>query len=104
MEKDVDFRELAIEELESLEKQKQTLEEQIKMMLVPKDPNDSKNIILEIRAGAGGDKAAIFAGNFFRMYKCFAEKMHWTLHVLDMTEGTAEYQILAVIDHYFDLT
>jgi len=64
MEKDVDFRELAIEELESLEKQKQTLEEQIKMMLVPKDPNDSKNIILESRAGAGGDEAAIFAGDF----------------------------------------
>jgi peptide chain release factor 1 len=88
-EKDVDFRELAREELESLEKQKQILEEQVKMILIPKDPNDSKNIILEIRAGAGGDEAAIFVGDLFRMYKRFSEKMHWTLHLLDMTEGTA---------------
>ena len=88
-EKDVDFREMAKEELESLEQQKQTLEERVKMMLIPKDPNDSKNIILEIRAGAGGDEAAIFAGDLFRMYKRFSEKMNWTLHLLDMTEGTA---------------
>jgi peptide chain release factor 1 len=88
-EKDVDFREMAKEELEILEQQKQTLEERIKMMLIPKDPNDSKNIILEIRAGAGGDEAAIFAGDLFRMYKRFSEKMNWTLHLLDMTEGTA---------------
>ncbi len=88
-EKDTAFREMAREELESLGQQKQILEEQVKMMLIPKDPNDSKNIILEIRAGAGGDEAGIFAGDLFRMYKRFAEKMGWTLHLLDTTEGTA---------------
>ena len=88
-EKDTAFREMAKEELESLEQQKQILEERVKMMLIPKDPNDSKNIILEIRAGAGGDEAGIFAGDLFRMYKRFAEKMSWPLQLLDMTEGTA---------------
>lgn len=88
-EKEVAFREMAKEELEGLMKQKQTLEEQLKTMLIPKDPNDSKNIILEIRAGSGGDEAAIFAGDLFRMYKRFAEKMNWTLSLLDVTEGTA---------------
>ena len=86
---EVAFREMAKEELEGLAQQKQALEEQLKTMLIPKDPNDSKNIILEIRAGAGGDEAAIFAGDLFRMYKRFAEKMHWTLSLLDVTEGTA---------------
>ena len=88
-EKEVAFREMAKEELEGLIKQKQALEEQLKTMLIPKDPNDSKNIILEIRAGSGGDEAAIFAGDLFRMYKRFAEKMNWTLSLLDVTEGTA---------------
>jgi peptide chain release factor 1 len=89
IEKDTAFRDMAKEELESLGDQKQILEEHIKMILIPKDPNDSKNIILEIRAGAGGDEAAIFAGDLFRMYKRFAEKMCWTLQLLDTTEGTA---------------
>jgi peptide chain release factor 1 len=88
-EKDTAFREMAREELDNLAQQKQVLEERIKMMLIPKDPNDRKNIILEIRAGAGGDEAAIFAGDLFRMYKRFAEKMRWPLQLLDMTEGTA---------------
>ena len=88
-EKDPAFRDMAKEELESLEQHKQILEEKIKMMLIPKDRNDSKNIILEIRAGTGGNEAAIFAGDLFRMYKRFAEKMHWALQLLDMTEGTA---------------
>jgi peptide chain release factor 1 len=89
VEKDAAFREMAREELESLGKQKQALEEHIKMLLIPKDPNDSKNIILEIRAGTGGDEAAIFAGDLFRVYKRFAEKMHWNLQLLDTTEGAA---------------
>ena len=59
------------------------------MMLIPKDPHDSKNIILEIRAGTGGDEAGIFAGDLFRIYNRFAEKMQWTLHIIDFTEGTA---------------
>ena len=88
-EKEAAFREMAKEELERLSKQKKKLEEALKTMLIPKDPNDSKNIILEIRAGAGGDEAAIFAGDLFRMYKRFAEKMNWTLSLLDVTEGIA---------------
>ncbi|MHA7877335.1 MAG: peptide chain release factor 1 [Bacteroidota bacterium] len=88
-EKDASFRELAKEELESLEKHRYALEEQIRAMLLPKDPNNDKNIILEIRAGTGGDEAAIFAGDLFRMYKRFAEKKHWQLNLLDTTEGTA---------------
>ncbi|MEL6607117.1 MAG: peptide chain release factor 1 [Bacteroidota bacterium] len=89
IEKEAEFREMAKEELDGLAQQKKALEEQLKTMLIPKDPNDSKNIILEIRAGAGGDEAAIFAGDLFRMYKRFAEKMNWTLSLLDVTEGTA---------------
>lgn len=88
-EKDAAFREMAKEELDELAQQKKILEEQLKTMLIPKDPNDGKNIILEIRAGAGGDEAAIFAGDLFRMYKRFAEKMNWTMSLLDVTEGTA---------------
>ncbi len=88
-EKDADFRELAKEELEHLEKEKGALEEQVKTMLLPKDPNDDKDIILEIRAGTGGNEAAIFAGDLFRMYKRFAESKHWKLNLLDTTEGAA---------------
>jgi len=88
-EKDIAFREMAKEELEGLEVQQQALEEQLKLMLIPKDPNDSKNIILEIRAGTGGDEAGIFAGDLFRMYSRFAEKMQWKLHIIDFTESPA---------------
>ena len=88
-EKDADFKAMAKEELETLGQQQQKLEEELKTLLIPKDPNDSKNIVLEIRAGTGGDEAAIFAGDLFRMYQRFAEKMHWTLQLLDTTEGTS---------------
>lgn len=88
-EKDPEFREMAKIELEELEEQKGRLEEELKKMLIPKDPNDSKNVILEIRAGTGGDEAAIFAGDIFRMYQRFAEKQGWKLNVLDLTEGTS---------------
>jgi peptide chain release factor 1 len=87
--KEAEFKELAREELDSLELQKNGLEEQLKMLLIPKDPNDSKNVILEIRAGTGGDEAGIFAGDLFRMYSRFAEKMHWKLQVIDLVEGAA---------------
>jgi peptide chain release factor 1 len=89
IEKDAAFKELAKEELEELAEQKTQIEEQLKAALIPRDPNDSKNIVLEIRAGAGGDEAAIFAGDLFRMYQRFAEKMGWNMQLLDMTEGTA---------------
>ena len=68
-EKDPEFREMAKAEIEELEPQIESLEEELKFMLIPKDPNDSKNVILEIRAGTGGDEASIFAGDLFRMYK-----------------------------------
>lgn len=88
-EKDPDFREMAKAELEELDPKKEELEADLKQMLIPKDPNDSKDIILEIRAGTGGDEAAIFAGDLFRMYQRFAENQGWKLTVLDLTEGTS---------------
>lgn len=88
-EKDAEFREMAKMELEELEEKKDEMEEVLKKMLIPKDPNDSKNVILEIRAGTGGDEAAIFAGDLYRMYQRFAEKQGWKLSTLDLTEGTS---------------
>ena len=88
-EKDPDFRQMAKEEIDLQQANKETLEEELKQMLIPKDPNDSKNVILEIRAGTGGDEAAIFAGDLFRMYQRFAESQRWNLTVLDLTEGSA---------------
>jgi peptide chain release factor 1 len=88
-EKDQDFREMAKEELELLGPQKDAMEEEIKQLLIPKDPNDSKNIIIEVRAGAGGDEAAIFAGDVFRMYQRFAERQKWKMDIIDFTEGSS---------------
>jgi peptide chain release factor 1 len=88
-EKDQDFREMAKEELELLGPQKDAMEEEIKQFLIPKDPNDSKNIIIEVRAGAGGDEAAIFAGDVFRMYQRFAERQKWKMDIIDFTEGSS---------------
>ena len=88
-EKDPEMREMAKAELDELQPQKEELEEEIKQLLIPKDPNDSKDIILEIRAGAGGDEASIFAGDLYRMYQRFAEKKGWKMQLLDYTEGTS---------------
>ncbi|SMD34394.1 peptide chain release factor 1 [Reichenbachiella faecimaris] len=88
-EKDPEFREMAKMELDELEPKKEELEEEIKQMLIPKDPNDDKNSILEIRAGTGGDEAAIFAGDLFRMYQRYCEKNGWKLGVMDLTEGSS---------------
>jgi peptide chain release factor 1 len=88
-EKDPEFRELAKAELDELNPQQEEMEEAIKNMLIPKDPNDSKNAILEIRAGTGGDEAGIFAGDLFRMYQRFAEKQGWRMELLDYMEGTS---------------
>lgn len=88
-EKDAEFRELAKAELDELLPRREALEEALKEMLIPKDPNDSKNVILEIRGGTGGDEAAIFAGDIFRMYQRFCEKMGWRMTLVDYTEGTA---------------
>lgn len=88
-EKDEDFREMAKGELDELMPRRDALEEKLKEMLMPKDPNDSKNVILEVRGGTGGDEAAIFAGDIFRMYQRFCEKMGWKMSLVDFTEGTS---------------
>lgn len=88
-EKDQEFREMAKEELEQLMPAKEAMEEVIKEMLIPKDPNDSKNVILEIRGGTGGDEAALFAGDLYRMYTRYAETQNWRIEVIDFTEGTS---------------
>lgn len=88
-EKDEEFREMAKMELEDLSERKESLEENIKIMLVPSDPQDGKNAIVEIRAGTGGDEAAIFAGDLFRMYTKYCEKKGWKTEIVDMNEGTS---------------
>ena len=88
-EKDEDFREMAKGELDELLPQREQMEETLKELLIPKDPNDSKDIIMEIRAGAGGDEASIFAGDLYRMYSRFAERMGWRTELIDVTEGTS---------------
>ncbi len=86
-EKDEDFREMAKLELDELLPKKEQIEEEIKVLLIPKDPNDSKNVILEIRAGTGGDEASLFAGDLLEMYQRFAQSQGWTFEILDYTEG-----------------
>ncbi len=88
-EKDQDMRELAKMEMDELVPERDRLEEGLKAQLMPKDPNDYKNAVLEIRAGTGGDEAAIFAGDLFRMYTRYCERKGLRLNVLDVTEGTA---------------
>ncbi len=88
-ESDPDMRDLAREELRSLEEQRAAKEQDIKILLLPKDPNDSKNILLELRAGTGGDEAALFAGDLFRMYLRYAERCNWKTEILSMSEGSS---------------
>ncbi|MEE0866100.1 MAG: peptide chain release factor 1 [Clostridia bacterium] len=83
---DPDMKELAEEEYYSSKEQLPKLEEELKILLIPKDPDDDKNIMCEIRAGAGGEEAALFAGTLFRMYSMYAEKRHWKLEVLNENE------------------
>ncbi len=85
---DEELRELAKEELPLLEEQKQKIEHDIKQMLIPKDPQDEKNCILEIRAGTGGDEASLFAGDLLRMYLRYCEGKGWKTAVLSETEGS----------------
>ncbi|HEX9649954.1 MAG TPA: peptide chain release factor 1 [Cyclobacteriaceae bacterium] len=86
-EKDQEFREMAKEELDIYYDRQEESEARLKQMLIPTDPNDSKDAILEIRAGTGGDEAAIFAGDIFRMYQRFAEKKGWKFNIIDYAEG-----------------
>ena len=88
-EKDEDLREMAKEEVSTLEAGLPEMEEKIKLLLIPKDPQDSKNAIIEIRGGSGGDEAAIFAGDLFRMYAKYVEKKGWKLEITNQSEGTS---------------
>ncbi|MCC2545624.1 peptide chain release factor 1 [Hymenobacter sp. BT175] len=88
-EKDEEFREMAKMELDDLLPEQERLETVIKDLLIPKDPNDSKDVIMEIRGGAGGDEAALFAGDLQRMYMRYAEKQGWKMELIDAMEGTA---------------
>ena len=81
-EEDEEMKRLAKEELNRLTQEKEKVEEELKMALLPKDPNDQKNILLEIRAGTGGEEAGLFAGDLFRMYSKFAEKQGWRMEIL----------------------
>jgi peptide chain release factor 1 len=88
-ESDHEMKELAVEEIKSLEARLPELEDELKVMLLPGDPNDEKDIIVEIRSGAGGDEAAIFAGDLHRMYTRYAEKQRWKVEEIDASESEA---------------
>lgn len=88
-EQDPEMKEMAREEVAACEAQIPQIEERIKLMLVPKDPEDSKNAILEIRGGTGGDEAALFAGDLFRMYAKFCEKKGWKMEISSASEGAS---------------
>ena len=85
--KDEEIRQLAESELEALKTKQTSLETRLKSLLIPKDPDDSKNVFLEIRAGTGGDEAALFSGDLFRMYSRVAERRNWKLEVISVREG-----------------
>jgi len=87
-ETDADIRAMAEEELSTLESRLPAIEDELKVMLLPKDPNDEKNVIIEIRAGTGGDEASLFAGELFRLYLRFAEQHRWKVEILSESEST----------------
>jgi peptide chain release factor 1 len=97
---DADMRPMAEEEIAALGPREPELEEELKLMLLPKDPNDEKNVILEIRAGTGGDEASLFAAEIFRMYTRFAEQHRWKVEVLSLSEsGVGGYkEVIAIIE------
>jgi peptide chain release factor 1 len=84
---DADMRDLAREELKTLEVRREALLQELRILLIPKDPNDQKNVILEIRAGTGGDEAALFAGDLFRMYSRYAERQGWRIEAMSSSES-----------------
>jgi peptide chain release factor 1 len=86
---DADVREMASAEVAELEEEQGKLEAQLKLMLLPKDPNDQRNVILEVRAGTGGDEAALFAGDLFRMYCRYADRQRWKVELLSSAESEA---------------
>jgi len=86
---DAEMVEMAKMELEEVSEKVPLIEEEIKMLLVPKDPEDAKNVMMEIRAGTGGDEASIFAGDLYRMYTKYCSERHWKVEVVDLSEGTS---------------
>jgi peptide chain release factor 1 len=99
-EKDAEMRAYAQEELESLEKRLAGVESELKVLLLPKDPNDEKNVVLEIRAGTGGDEATLFAAEVFRMYTRYAENQGWKVEVLSTSESSVGglKEVIALIE------
>ena len=99
-ESDAEIRAMAEEEIAALAPREPALEEELKVMLLPKDPNDEKNVILEIRAGTGGDEASLFAAEIFRMYTRFAEQHKWKIELLSVSEsGVGGYkEVIAIIE------
>jgi peptide chain release factor 1 len=98
--KDPEMRELAQDDLPSLQNRLEQLDSELKVLLVPKDPNDAKNVMLEIRGGTGGDEAALFAADLFRMYSRYAERQGWKIDVLSLSEsGTGGIkEVIAMIE------
>src|ERR1700687_5344938 len=99
-ESDPEMRQMAADEIERLEPRVAAIEEELKVLLLPKDPNDEKNIILEIRAGTGGDEATLFAAEIFRMYTRYAETQRWKVEVLSSSESSAGglKEVIAIIE------
>jgi len=99
-ETDADLRAMAEEEIAALDPKVTALEEEIRVLLLPKDPNDEKNVILEIRAGTGGDEASLFAAEVFRMYTRFAEQHRWKVQVMDLSESAVGgyKEVIAIIE------
>ena len=84
---DADMREMAREELAEVEPDIRILEEEINILLIPKDPDDSKDVLFEIRSGTGGDEASLFAGDLYRMYQRFFDRQRWQVEALEVNEG-----------------
>ncbi|MHC1696530.1 MAG: peptide chain release factor 1 [Geobacteraceae bacterium] len=99
-ESDLEIREMAEAELEELAARGKELEEEIKLLLLPKDPNDDRSVVLEIRAGTGGDEAALFAGDLFRMYNRFAEANRWKVEIISSSESAVGgfKEIIALVE------
>lgn len=99
-ESDEEMRELAKEELNDSKARIEELERELKILLLPKDPNDEKNVILEIRAGAGGDEAALFAAEVYRMYVHYAESRRWKVEMISLNEnGIGGFKEVCLHDH-----
>jgi len=99
-ESDADIRAMAQDELTSLEAREPQIEEDLKLLLLPKDPNDEKNVVIEIRAGTGGDEASLFAAEIFRMYNRFAEQHKWRVEVLSTSESSVGglKEVIAIVE------